>query len=181
MPKHKHKKDDELKDYRPGVGIALFNAEGKVLVAERLDNPGAWQMPQGGIDKGEDPEVAVFREMKEEIGTKNARIMGKMKDWITYDIPERTAKRLWGGKYKGQKQQWIALEYQGLDSDIDLHADKHPEFSKWKWVPIEDLLSYVVPFKRDVYKKVIEEFSQYSDELKSRNQKKTGHAPRPHR
>lgn len=182
MSKDKHKKDHGLKEYRPGVGIALFNAEGKVLVAERLDNPDSWQMPQGGIDKGEEPEVAVFREMKEEIGTDNARIMGAMKDWITYDIPERTAKKLWGGKYKGQKQKWLALEYLGKDSDIDLEADKHPEFSRWKWVPVEDLLDYVVPFKRDAYKKVIAEFKPYADELKSRNQKKSGpNVHRPHR
>lgn len=168
----KHKKDDDgLKDYRPGVGIVLFNAEGKVLVAERLDNPGAWQMPQGGIDKGEEPEKAVFREMKEEIGTKNARIIGMMEDWITYDIPDRTAKKLWDGKYKGQKQKWIALEYLGKDEDINLEADKHPEFSQWKWVPIEDLLDYVVPFKRDVYKRVMAEFTPIADDLRQKNRK----------
>lgn len=168
----KHKKNnDDLKDYRPGVGIVLFNAEGKVLVAERLDNPGAWQMPQGGIDKGEEPEKAVFREMKEEIGTDNALIIGVMQDWVTYDIPERTAKKLWGGKYKGQKQKWIALEYLGTDSDIDLEADDHPEFSQWKWVPIEDLLDYVVPFKRDVYKRVMEEFASLADDLGAKKKK----------
>ena len=181
MSKHKNSDEHNLKDYRPGVGIVLFNAEGKVLVAERLDNPGAWQMPQGGIDKGEEPDVAVFREMKEEIGTKKARILGQMDEWITYDIPERTAKRLWGGKYKGQRQKWIALEFEGSDDDIDLTADKHPEFKQWKWVPIEDLLDYVVPFKRDVYRRVMEEFTPFTEELKTRNQKKSGHAPRPHR
>lgn len=172
MPK-KHKKDDDsLKDYRPGVGIVLFNHEGKVLVAERLDNPGAWQMPQGGIDRGEAPEKAVFREMEEEIGTKNARIIAAMDDWITYDIPARTAKKLWGGKYKGQKQKWIALEYLGCDEDIDLDAHEHPEFSQWKWVPIAGLLQYVVPFKRDVYQRVMEEFTPVSEEIRQKGRKK---------
>lgn len=158
MPKKTSSDDPALKQYRPGVGIVLLNSAGKVFVAERLDNKGAWQMPQGGIDEGEEPEIAVFREMNEEIGTKNARIIGVMEEWISYDIPERTAKKLWGGKYKGQKQKWIALEFLGQDGDINLEADAHPEFSKWKWVPIEDLLAYVVPFKRDVYRRVMQEF-----------------------
>lgn len=164
----KQEKKNDQREYRPGVGIVLFNRNGMVLVGERLDNPGAWQMPQGGIDKGEDPEVAVFREMKEEIGTKNAKIIGVMDRWITYDIPERTAKRLWGGKYKGQKQKWIALEFLGKDSEIDIAADDHPEFGQWKWVHIDDLLGYVVTFKRDVYREVMAEFKPLAEELKSR-------------
>ena len=150
------------------MGITLFNAKGEVFVAERLDNLGAWQMPQGGIDDGESPEVAVFREMEEEIGTRNARILGMMDDWVRYDIPERTAKRLWGGKYRGQQQKWIALEFLGTDDDIDLEAHHHPEFSQWKWVPISQLLNYVVPFKRDVYRRVMEEFAVYAQQLKKR-------------
>jgi len=147
----------------------LFNPEGLVFVAERLDNPGAWQMPQGGIDDGEEPEVAVFREMEEEIGTRHARIMGMMEGWIHYDIPERTAKKLWNGKYKGQRQKWIALEFLGKDKDIDLTADKHPEFKRWKWVPLGDLLDYVVPFKRDVYAAVMKDFARFERQLKKNN------------
>ncbi|MBI1214241.1 MAG: RNA pyrophosphohydrolase [Alphaproteobacteria bacterium] len=161
-------KDDEEKNarYRPCVGMTIFNAEGFVLVGERLDNPGAWQMPQGGIDEGEDPETAVFREMEEEIGTRAARIVTVIEDWIYYDIPPRTAKRLWGGKYKGQRQKWIALAFTGTDDDINLEAHSHPEFGRWKWVPLEDLLDYVVPFKRDVYSRVIEAFTDVPQMLK---------------
>ena len=155
--------------YRPGVGIVLFNKQGSVFVAERLDNPGAWQMPQGGIDEGEEPEIAVFREMEEEIGTRDARIVGMMDDWICYDIPERTALRLWNGKYKGQRQKWIALEFLGQDHDIDLEAFEHPEFSRWKWVPIVQLMDYVVPFKRGVYERVIAEFYQLAVDISRRN------------
>ncbi len=151
----------------------MLNKDGKIFVAERLDNRGAWQMPQGGIDEGEEPEVAVFREMKEEIGTKNAKIIGTIEDWIHYDIPERTAKKLWGGKYKGQRQKWIALEFLGDDKEIDLTADKHPEFERWKWVPIEDLLEYVVPFKRDVYARVMEEFTPLAQKIKARSKAKS--------
>ena len=172
--------DREQMPYRDCVGVAVFNADGRVFVGRRMpeddpehtsEAPSPWQMPQGGIDKGEDPEKAVFREMKEEIGTDNARIIGVMEDWVTYDIPERTAKKLWGGKYKGQKQKWIALEYLGTDDDIDLEADDHPEFSQWKWVPIEDLLDYVVPFKRDVYKRVMEEFGDLGAQKKKGGKK----------
>ena len=157
--------------YRPGVGIALFNRDGCVFVAERLDNPGAWQMPQGGIDEGEEPEIAVFREMEEEIGTRNARIMGVMEEWLRYDIPSRTAKRLWRGRFRGQRQKWLALEFLGEDSDIRLDAHEHPEFRQWKWVPLKDLLNYVVSFKRDVYRRVMEEFRPHETALKERQRR----------
>lgn len=144
--------------YRSGVGLTIFNNKGFVFVAERIDNPGAWQMPQGGIDDGEDIAIAAFREMEEEIGTRDARILSILDDWIYYDIPERTAKKLWGGKYKGQRQKWIALEFTGMDSDIVLDAFDHPEFRNWKWVELSELLEYAAPFKRNVYERVINEF-----------------------
>lgn len=150
-------KDDTL--YRPGIGIVLFSRNGHVFVGERLDNPGMWQMPQGGIDDGEEPEIAVFREMEEEIGTRNARILQVIEDWIYYDIPPRTAQKLWNNRYRGQRQKWIALEFLGDDADIRLDAHSHPEFGQWKWVPLDGLLGYVVPFKRDVYVRVMQEFS----------------------
>jgi putative (di)nucleoside polyphosphate hydrolase len=162
-------KEEKTALYRAGVGMTIFNAQGLVLVAERIDNPGAWQMPQGGIDDGEAPQDAVFREMEEEIGTRNARIIAALEDWIHYDIPERTARRLWGGKYKGQKQKWIALEFLGADAEIDLDADKHPEFSQWKWVPLHDLLDYVVPFKRDVYSRLIKDFADIPAQIRQKN------------
>lgn len=167
-PRHNSDSANDSRTYRPGVGIVLFNRKGDVFVAERLDNPGAWQMPQGGIDEGEAPEIAVFREMEEEIGTRNARILGMMKDWVRYDIPDRTSKKLWGGKYRGQQQKWIALEFMGDDRDIDLEAHHDPEFSQWKWVPISDLLDYVVSFKRDVYRRVMEEFTPYAKQIRDR-------------
>lgn len=153
--------DDAL--YRPGVGIVLFNRQGCVFVGERLDNPGAWQMPQGGIDDGEDIDRAAFREMEEEIGTRNARILGMIEEWIYYDIPEHTARKLWDNKYRGQRQKWIALEFLGDDADIRLDAFSHPEFGQWQWVPLAALLEYAVPFKRDVYRRVIEDFSCYAE------------------
>ena len=137
-------------------------------MAERLDSPGAWQMPQGGIDEGEDIELAVFREMEEEIGTRNARILAVMDEWIYYDIPERTAAKLWDGKYKGQRQKWVALEFLGHDHDIDLEAFEHPEFSRWKWIPVPELLDHAVHFKRKVYERVIDEFYDHAVALARR-------------
>lgn len=180
MPPHESPADDliptslkraeaDLVHYRPGVGIVLFNMQGSVFVAERLDNPGAWQMPQGGIDDGEEPEIAVFREMEEEIGTRNARIVGSLNDWICYDIPDRTAQRLWDGRYRGQRQKWIALEFLGHDHDIDLEAFEHPEFSRWKWVPITHVLDDIVPFKRAVYEHVLRIFYPLAVEIARRH------------
>ena len=149
--------------YRPCVGIMLVNDAGLVFVGKRLDQTvEGWQMPQGGIDDGEAPEVAVFREMEEEIGTRNAEIIGIMEDWISYDFPAYLAQKLFNGGYRGQRQKWIALRFLGQDSDIRLETHTHPEFKQWKWVPIGSLLNYVVPFKRDVYEQVMKEFEQYA-------------------
>lgn len=157
------KRDESL--YRPSVGIALFNDKGMVLIAERLDNPGAWQMPQGGIDEGEDPEVAVFREMEEEIGTRDAHVLGLLPEWLYYEVPAATSQKAWGGKWKGQRQQWIALHFLGTDDDIRLDTHDDPEFSQWKWVPITTLLKYVVPFKQDVYVEVIRCFRHFAEAI----------------
>jgi putative (di)nucleoside polyphosphate hydrolase len=155
----------EDRPYRAGVGIVLFNARGMAFVGERIDQPGAWQMPQGGIDDGEAPEIAVFRELEEEIGTRNARILGMMEQWLFYDIPAHTANKLWSGKYRGQKQKWVALEFLGTDADIRLDASDHPEFGRWQWLPIHELLDHIVSFKRDMYRQVIDEFSHHADAL----------------
>ncbi|HTK84781.1 MAG TPA: RNA pyrophosphohydrolase [Patescibacteria group bacterium] len=144
--------------YRPCVGIALFNTEGKIFVGERLDNPGAWQMPQGGIDEGETVEQAFFREMREEIGTDQAKILKIHDKPLRYDLPPRLRGRLWGGKWGGQEQTWVAARFTGLDKDVDIDAHNPPEFGRWKWVKLEDVLDLIVPFKRDTYREVIRAF-----------------------
>lgn len=144
--------------YRPCVGLYLLNSEKQIFVGERIDNPGAWQMPQGGIDPDENIETAVFREMKEEIGTDNAKILTIMEEKLRYDLPPQLKDALWDGQYKGQEQTWVALEFLGKDSDINLNYDTTPEFQAWKWVEPGDTLPLIVPFKKKTYERVIEEF-----------------------
>ena len=145
--------------YRLGVGAVLINTDGLVLVAQRLDTPGdAWQMPQGGIDKGEDPRETVLRELQEEIGTANAEIIGETDDWLTYDLPKDIRKSIWKGRYRGQKQKWFALRFLGSDAEIDLNAHKHPEFSAWKWVEFQMIPDLIVPFKRALYQDIVDRF-----------------------
>ena len=142
--------------YRPCVGIMLFNKDGKVFVGKRLDQTvEAWQMPQGGIDKGESPRQAALRELGEEVGTDKADIIGEMEDWVTYDLPEHLIGIAFHGKYKGQRQKWFALRFTGQDSDIDLAAHD-PEFSHW--VSLDELPDLIVPFKREIYRQVITAF-----------------------
>jgi putative (di)nucleoside polyphosphate hydrolase len=143
--------------YRPCVGLMLFNPAGQVFVGRRIDTASAWQMPQGGIDPGEDPRVAALRELKEEIGTDNAVILAESTRWRRYDLPQRLWGRVWGGRYRGQTQRWFALRFTGTDADIDL-GTHHPEFDAWRWVAIDELPQLVVPFKREVYMDVIAEF-----------------------
>ncbi len=148
--------------YRPCVGIMLFNADGKVFVGNRLDQTvESWQMPQGGIDKGETPKEAVLRELKEEIGTRKAEIIAEMEDWVTYDLPEHLVGIAFHGKYKGQRQKWFALRFTGKESDIDLTAHD-PEFSSYRWVSLEELPDLIVPFKRETYSSVIAALGQYA-------------------
>jgi putative (di)nucleoside polyphosphate hydrolase len=145
--------------YRVGVGVMLFNGKGMVWVGRRTDTTGAWQMPQGGIDEGEDPRVAALREMKEEIGTDKAEIIAESRNWYAYDLPpELHAARLWGGRFRGQKQKWFALRFLGNDADIDLEADDHPEFAEWKWADLATIPDFIVPFKRALYRQLVEEF-----------------------
>jgi putative (di)nucleoside polyphosphate hydrolase len=148
------------RDYRLGVGVMLLDKDGRVFAAKRIDTPGdAWQMPQGGIDKGEDPREAAYRELEEEIGTAKAKIIAESRDWLTYDLPpELLGQKVWGGRYRGQKQKWFAMRFTGEDSDIDLAAHKHPEFSEWRWAPMDSLVPLIVPFKRDLYRQVVAEF-----------------------
>lgn len=144
--------------YRKGVGIMLFNANGLVFVAKRIDMISeAWQMPQGGIDEDEDPHDAAFRELKEEIGTNHATILAESKDWMRYDLPDELVPIIWKGQYRGQEQKWYAMRLDGTESDIDI-AGEHPEFSQWQWVDIETLPDLIVPFKRDLYEQLVKEF-----------------------
>lgn len=148
----------DIAPYRPGVGLMLLNRDGLVFVAQRLDMPSdAWQMPQGGIDEGEDPRTAAIRELEEEVGTANAEILAESRDWYLYDLPPELRGVLWGGKFRGQRQKWFALRFLGDDGDINI-ATEHPEFSAWKWAAMADLPDLIVPFKRQLYRELVAEF-----------------------
>lgn len=148
--------------YRACVGVALFNARGEVFVGERIDTPGAWQMPQGGIDGDETIEQAAFRELYEEVGSNNAQIIRVADKKIRYDLPDDMRERLWGGMYKGQEQTWVAARFLGADSDINIKNHDPAEFSKWKWIALGETIDLIVPFKRDTYKQVIALFKDIS-------------------
>ncbi len=136
----------------------LLNRHGEVFVAQRIDSPGeAWQMPQGGIDQGEEPAAAAIRELGEEIGSANATIIAEFPDWIPYDLPAHLRRRLWGGRYRGQTQKWFVMRFLGVDGDINI-ATPEPEFDAWKWVQMAQLLDFVVPFKRHVYSQLVDAF-----------------------
>ncbi len=144
--------------YRPGVGIMLFNGAGLVLVARRIDMVSeAWQMPQGGIEEGERPIDAAFRELAEEIGTAKAEVLAEAEDWLDYDLPHDLVPRLWQGRFRGQTQKWFAMRFTGVDGDIDI-ATETPEFSEWKWAEPAALPDLIVPFKRDLYAELVRRF-----------------------
>jgi putative (di)nucleoside polyphosphate hydrolase len=153
--------------YRPNVGAVLFGPDGKVFVARRADMPnaegapGGWQLPQGGIDAGEDPRGAILRELAEEIGTGNADIIGEYPDWLTYDLPPELLGKALGGKYRGQRQRWFALRFRGADSDIRLDADPHPEFDAWRWADLAELPVLAPPFKRAIYALLADDFRRF--------------------
>ena len=145
--------------YRRGVGMMLLNARGEVFVAKRIDTLAeAWQMPQGGIDEGEDPRTAALRELQEEVGTDKAVILAESADWYRYDLPDDLVPIIWKGQYRGQEQKWFALRLEGDDALINIHDGEHPEFSEWKWIDITQLPDVIVPFKRDLYAALVEEF-----------------------
>ncbi len=148
--------------YRSNVGIMLINDDGHVFVGQRLDNnQNAWQMPQGGIDCDEDPQSAAYRELLEETGIEeeNVKFLAKSSKWLLYDLPEDLIPKLWDGKYRGQKQKWFLFKFLGRNRDINISTE-HPEFSKWKWMPKENLLEEIVPFKKSVYESVLREFER---------------------
>lgn len=146
--------------YRPCVGILLIDDSGAIFVGERIDTPGAWQMPQGGIDEGETAVDAVFRELKEETGIETAELLGISETWRSYDVPPAIAATAWGGRFRGQTQLWSALRFTGSPDDIDIRT-AHAEFSRWKWTDPQTLLAEIVDFKRDLYAEVLEEFQDH--------------------
>ncbi len=152
--------------YRPCVAIALFNSSGRVLVAERNDmEQAAWQLPQGGIDRGETAAQAALRELREEIGTSAANLMGEVGGWINYDFPGQTTEKLWRGRYRGQRVKILAFRFTGRDSDIDLDTES-PEFRSWRWTELEELPDLIVPFKRPLYDAAVSEFTPLRDTLR---------------
>ncbi len=155
--------------YRRGVGVMLINRDGLVWVGRRIDNKDeAWQMPQGGIDEGEESWACALRELEEETGI-GSHLVEKLADHpqiLRYDIPEALAARLWKGKYKGQIQDWYLARFLGADSDVDI-ATKHPEFSHWQWVEPELLPELIVPFKRDMYRAILDGFAEHLPSLRA--------------
>lgn len=148
--------------YRPCAGIMLLNKHNAIFVGERLDgqDSGIWQMPQGGIDPGEEPASAAMREMEEEIGTRNAEIIAETPDWLTYDLPADLRGKVWRGRYRGQKQKWFLLRFLGTDAEINLQTE-HPEFSAWKWTDTDALVAEVIAFKQDIYRQVRSAFAAH--------------------
>lgn len=144
--------------YRRCAGIFLLDDSRRVFVGQRADTKGsAWQLPQGGIDDGEDPVAAGLREMREEIGTDRASFLAASRVWRAYDLPPALARRMWGGRYRGQTQKWLAYHFEGTDADIRIDVE-HAEFRAWRWQDPRDLADLAVPFKRDVYVSVVGEF-----------------------
>ncbi len=159
----------EALPYRPCVGLAVFNRDGLVFIGRRIDGPEhvdrthAWQMPQGGIDDGEQPWEAAVRELREETNIRSVERIGQIAEWLNYDIPREIVGQAWKGKYRGQTQKWFAARFTGADGEIDvLHPDgaQEPEFNDWRWERLQNVPELVVPFKRAVYDRVAGEFQQ---------------------
>lgn len=151
--------------YRPNVGLALFHRDGPVFLGKRYgaEGPYQWQMPQGGVDRGESATQAAYRELEEEIGVKpqHAELLEETADWLYYEFPIDVRKKLSRGRYKGQRQKWFAFRFKGRDSDIRLDAHT-PEFSDWRWAPLVSAPDLVIPFKRDIYQEIAQRFQKYS-------------------
>jgi putative (di)nucleoside polyphosphate hydrolase len=165
--------------YRPNVGIILLNRKNEVFWGKRIKEH-SWQFPQGGIDRGESPEKAMYRELREEVGllAEHVRIIGRTRDWLRYEVPRHWIRNDWRGHYKGQKQIWFLLRLIGKDSDIQLRATDHPEFDAWRWnnywVPLDD----VIEFKRDVYTAALNELSRHLEGRKVERKNERRHSDR---
>lgn len=158
--------------YRPCVGVMVLNRDGLAFVGRRTEGPEhvddvhAWQMPQGGVDPGEDPWPAALRELWEETSIRSVEKLGEMPEWLAYDIPRDIVGQAWKGKYRGQTQKWYALRFTGDEREIDILAPgggaHEPEFAEWRWEKIENLPGLIIPFKRPVYERVVQEFSRFA-------------------
>jgi putative (di)nucleoside polyphosphate hydrolase len=157
--------------YRPCAGIVVLNRAGLAFIGRRIDGPEhvdathAWQMPQGGIDPGEEPRAAAARELREETNISSVEWLGEVTDWLSYDIPRDIIGLAWQGRYRGQIQKWFAVRFVGDESEIDIAhpAGAHQaEFSAWRWEPLQNVPDLVVPFKRQVYERVVKEFAQFT-------------------
>lgn len=149
--------------YRPCVGVMLVNADGLVFAGQRKDSPvAAWQMPQGGIDDGEMPRAAAYRELWEETGVTREMVefVGKTHGWVTYDLPPDLLGKVWGGKYGGQRQKWFLFRFIGTDDQVRIDTE-HPEFESWRWIDVDEMIAAIVPFKRAVYEEVVRSFRAY--------------------
>jgi putative (di)nucleoside polyphosphate hydrolase len=168
--------DDYLSQYRPNVGVALFNRDGRVWLGRRVEessgltefadkpNEWRWQMPQGGVDRGEDIAAAAFRELQEETGVKSARLLALTPGWLAYDFPPGYRKKDW----RGQRQKWAAMLFEGEEAEIDLDADHKKEFDQWRWCELEETPALIVPFKRRVYEELVAAFAPLRDFLRAR-------------
>lgn len=155
--------DPALLPYRPCVGVVLINAEGRIFAGQRLDSTAdAWQMPQGGIDDGEKPREAALRELWEETGVTADLVdfVTKTEDWVTYDLPPELLGKVWGGKFRGQRQKWFLYRFLGRDDQVNI-ATQHPEFSRWRWIGATEMVASIVPFKRKVYEEVVAAFRSH--------------------
>lgn len=167
----KHDQTHDERAYRPCVGLCVFNPAGRVFIGQRLQGPEhvdpvySWQLPQGGIDKGEAPFEAALRELYEETSIRSVTRLGEVEDWLTYDLPGRVAKDAWKGRYRGQTQKWFALRFTGSENEIDIAqpgGGHKPEFCAWRWEEIDRVADLVIPFKRDVYLRVVKEFRRFA-------------------